>query len=306
MPTAPLRICHVIHSLGPGGAEHLLVDLARVAPQFGLRLAVLSLMPTDGLHYPARLRQMGVEVASLRLPGRWDPRALGRSVPAIAAFSRDIVHTHLKHADLVGAWAAHRLRVPLVSTLHLIEDAPTPVGRFKLRLAAAGRDRVARRTITVSDALRRWYLGTLPVDPSRVVTVRNGVAAPERRPPAVLAELRAALGVRADGLMATMVGIMRPGKGHAELLAAAGRVPRSAGVSYVLAGDGPLRSRLEAAARGSSVADRVIFAGFRDDVADLLAASDLIVHPSRLDALPTALIEGLAAGLPAVASAIGG
>lgn len=302
-----LRVCHVIHSLGPGGAEHLLVDLAHVAAGAGMELSVVSLMPATGLEYPRRLRALGVEVHSLDLPTRWDPRGLARGLAVLGNLAPSVVHTHLKHADLVGAFAVLRLGVPLVSTLHLIEDAPSPVGRAKRWAAAQARIRTAARTIVVSDALRRWYLAAFPVDPSRVVTVRNGVLAPPPVGEEAQRALRASLGVPPGCVMATMVGIMRPGKGHADLIAAAARVPEGLDVRFVLAGDGPLRRRLEAAARTDPrAAKRVVFAGFRTDVAELLAASDLIVHPSRFDALPTALIHGLAAGLPVVASDVGG
>lgn len=301
-----LGVCHVIHSLGPGGAESLLVDLATAAGAAGLELSVVSLMPSATLAYHRRLAQLGVPVRSLELPTRWDPRGLPRGLAAIERLAPDIVHTHLKHADLVGAFAVRRLGVPMVSTLHLIEDAVSPLGWGKRRLATQARLTTAARTIAVSDALRRWYLDTFAAQAHRVVTLHNGVrAAPV--PASARERLRRELGVPETSLMAAMVGIMRPGKGHADLIAAAAGLPTSLDIRIVLAGDGPLRSTLEATARSAGLSPgRLVFAGFREDVPVLLAASDLVVQPSRFDALPTALIHGLAAGLPAVASAAGG
>ncbi len=303
-----IHVCHVIHELGPGGAEHVLVDLAEAAPSAGLRVSVLSLAPLGDHPYPRRLRDLGVAVTALDLTNRWDPRGLARGVAAVRALAPDVVHTHLKHADLVGAVAARRLGVPMVSTLHLIEDSVGPVGRLKRRLAAQARIRTAARTITVSDAQREWYLRSFRVAPESVETVHNGVRAPAPLPAGERRSLRAALGVPDAAVMATMVGVMRPGKGHAELLRSAALVPPDAGVVFVLAGDGPLRDELEAAAAGVRPGPEkvVVFAGFRDDVGDLLHASDLVVHPSLFEALPTALIYGLACGRPAVASDVGG
>ena len=278
-----------------------------MAPDVGIELQVVSLMPTAGHPYERELQAAGAPVRSLDLPTRWDPRALPKGLPLVRDLAPHVVHTHLKHADLVGAFAARRLGLPMVSTLHLIEEAPGGLGRAKRRLAAQARLATARRTITVSESQRRWYLATFSADPARVVTVRNGVPAPAPLAAEDRARLRSALGVGAEDVMATMVGIMRPGKGHDQLLAAAALVPESLRVTFVLAGDGPLRARLEAedAARGGNGA-RVVFAGFREDVADLLAASDLVVHPSLAEALPTALIHALASGRPTVASAVGG
>ncbi len=302
-----LRAVHVIHALERGGAEALLVDLATVAPDAGLELAVVSLMRLHDRRYADALAARGVPVVALGLGTRWDPRALAAGVAAVGAHRPDVVHTHLKHADLVGAAAARRLGIPMVSTLHVIEDAPTLLGRAKRRLAATARTSTAARTIAVSEAQRRWYLQTFPVPPATVVTVPNGVLAPRPLRRGERAALRARLGVDGCTALAVHVGIMRPGKGHAELLDALGRVPASVALRVVLAGDGELAPELQAQAdRLGLRPERVSFLGFRDDVPDLLDAADLVVSSSRFDALPTVLLQALAAGRPSVATEVGG
>ncbi|MBN2113351.1 MAG: glycosyltransferase, partial [Acidimicrobiia bacterium] len=94
--TNRLRVCHLIHELGPGGAEHVLVDLARVAPEAGLEMRVLSLMPLGEYRYPQVLRELGVRVDSLDLPSRWDVRGLRRAVRLLQADPPDLLHSHLK------------------------------------------------------------------------------------------------------------------------------------------------------------------------------------------------------------------
>jgi glycosyltransferase involved in cell wall biosynthesis len=152
--------------------------------------------------------------------------------------------------------------------------------------------------------VRRWYLDTFGADPDTLVTLHNGVGWPALETD-VRANTRRQLGVTNDTVVATMLSVMRPGKGHAQLLAAAKELAPDLDIRIVLAGDGPLRGYLERAAGGAN-AEKVMFAGWRSDVAELLTASDLIVHPSLSEALPTALIQGLAASLPAVASDVGG
>lgn len=307
--TRPIRVAHLIHSLAPGGAEALLIDLARAAPAAGLEIAVLPLVRTDGDRYARTLRDLGVPVPALDLPTRWDPRAFARATTRLRRWRPDVLHTHLKHADLVGAVASRLTGVPQVSTLHVIEDGSTgrtPLHRAKRRLAAAARASTARTTIAVSEAQRRWYLGAFAsADPARVVTVPNGVADPRagRDTVAVRARTRAGLGCADGEVLIAQVAVARPGKGHATLLEAMrrlGDVP----VRLIVAGDGPLRTELEARAAG--LGDRVRFLGHRDDVPDLLAAADVVAHPSEFDALPTALIEALAAGRPVVATRVGG
>lgn len=281
----------------------MLIDLAGSAPEAGIQLSVVSLTSIAGdAHNVNELQAAGVPVSVMGAAARGNPMGLRRGVRAIQRTRPDIVHSHLKHADLVGAAAAQRLGVPLVSTLHLIEDAVTPVGRGKRWLAAQARVRRSAATIAVSAALRDWYVSCFRVDPSRVYVVPNGVARP-RIDPSARARVRASFGIADGETLAIMVGIMRPGKGHADLLEAVAGVAN--GVCFLLVGDGPLRLELEARA-AELPTGRVIFAGFRTDVTDLLTAADIVVHPSHFDALPTALISALAVGRAIVATDVGG
>jgi glycosyltransferase involved in cell wall biosynthesis len=303
-----MRVCHVIHGLAAGGAEQVLVDLGRAAPAVGLDLSVLSLMRFDerSVNLPA-LEQAGVSVASLGLSTRWDPRAFRRADEVVRRLRPDVLHTHLKHADLVGAAVAHRQRIPLVSTLHVIEDRPGPLGRLKRSAARAARDRVAARTVAVSQAQRSWYVDALGGDAARTVVVRNGVPAPPPPDAAARAAVRTELGAPPEACLALTAAVMRPGKGLPDLLDALALVPATSPLFVVLVGDGPERAQLEEqAASRPAVAARVRFAGWRDDVPRLLSCADLAVHPSHADALPTALIQAMAAGVPAVATDVGG
>lgn len=308
MGESRLRVCHIIHRLAPGGAEHVLTALARVAPQAGLELSVLSLMPASRHRYTRVLTELGVEVRSLELRSRWDPRGFHRGCEAIRDLRPELLHTHLKHADLIGAFASRRLGLPMVSTLHILEEVHSPRRRAQRWLAAQVRIRTADRTIAVSEGVRDWYLRTYHPDPATVVRVHNGVMQPWLDlGPEARHQLRNDLGVPPQAIMATTIGLLRPGKGHADLISAASRLPKALDLHIVIVGDGPLCPALEAQARTLGLKDRrVHFTGYRTDVGNILACSDIVVQPSRFDALPTALIEGLAAGLPAVASRIGG
>ena len=295
----------MIHSLRPGGAEDLLVELGRGAAEHGIEMTVISLMTVADDSIPAELRDAGVHVEVLGLSNRWDPRGLPKGKNAIKAAAPDIIHTHSKHADLVGAFASRRLGIPMVSTLHIVESVSNPLARAKRWSASFARRYVADLTIAVSDAQREWYLRELGADPARVVTLHNGVRDHPSVDAATRASCREALGVPSDHLLALTVALMRPGKGHAELLAAARAIGSDAGITFVLAGDGDLRSTFEHAAATPNIA-RVVFAGYRRDVARLLASCDLVIHPSLADALPTALIHALAAERPIIASRVGG
>ncbi|MBV9660146.1 MAG: glycosyltransferase family 4 protein [Acidimicrobiales bacterium] len=302
--SARLHVCHVIHGLAPGGAEELLVELARVGPGRGLDVSFLSLMTPGASRVATEIRAAGAPLESLGLRTRWDPSALWRGPTVVAGLRPDVIHTHLKHADLVGAAAARRLNIPMVSTLHRIENVGSPVEKLKQWLGGQARVRTAARTITVSDAQRAWYLDAFAADPSVVVTVRNGIASPPPPHPAIRRAVREELGVADGELLAVMLAVMRPAKGHEQLLEAVQLVPNEAAVCLVMAGEGPLEPAVRDAASRSGC--HVVLPGWVSDVDRLLSGADLIVHPSLADALPTALIHGLAAGIPAVATDVGG
>ena len=302
-----MRVSHVIHSLGAGGAERVLLDLAHVASYGDFEMSVVSLTGEVDAVNAAALARIGVPVRSLGLDSRWDPRAFPRLHRTLHDLAPEVVHTHLKHADIVGAYAARRRRIPHVSTLHVIEDTVTPGLAVKRWLAGQVRARLADCTIAVSQAQRSWYLEQFGADPESVAVVYNGVLPPPEVDQSRRAELRAGLDLRPDDVLAAMVALMRPGKGHDDLLAAVRLLPDSTPLRVVLVGDGEEGPRLRRAVAADPVlSERVRFAGYREDVPELLGAVDLVVHPSHADALPTALIHAISCGVPIVATGVGG
>ena len=301
-----VRVAQLIHSLGPGGAENVLVELAGAAEAGGLELVVIGLSPVPDPVHARNLRALGVPVVELGL-GRWDPRAVPRTAAVLRGYGVQVVHSHLKHADLVGALAGFRLGLPVVSTLHVIEDAPDGrLARYKRTAGLLGRRRFAAATIAVSHSQRDWYR-TLAGTDDGLVVLPNGVADPGRPDPADRARIRAELGVAPGGLLIGSASLMRPEKGHHLLLDAVALLGDEPAVTVALAGDGPLRGALEArVAADPLLRDRVRFLGYRDDVPVVLGASDLVLHTSLADALPTTLIHALAVGVPAVATRVGG
>lgn len=298
-----LTVAHVIHSLGAGGAEALLVDLAAAAPQHGIRVVVVGLSDAQDARTVPLLRAAGATVYELH-GGRYDIGAIARVAAVLRREGVDIVHTHLKHADVVGGLAARLTGRPVVSTLHVIESEPAGSrARAQVRLAAAVRSRLFGRVIVLSEAQRRWYERVAPGSP--IVLLPNGIRplVPDR----TRAEVRRELDVADGEVLSLTLSLMRPEKGHATLLDAVRRIPAEVPLVAALAGDGELLDHVRATVADDPVLRRrVRVLGFRRDVADLLSAADLVVHPSFEDALPTALICGLSMGIPIVATQVGG
>jgi glycosyltransferase involved in cell wall biosynthesis len=300
----------LIDSLTWGGAEMLLADLADGAPAAAIDLSVAYLAEIDGSPAAAPLRALGVEPELVRVGRLLEPSALARVRRHLIRVGPDLVHTHLGLADVVGTLAARSLLLPAVSTIHLVASQPTGTasdegarGRARRRFAALVRRHAGARVIAVSDAARSAYLQTGWDEPRRVVTVHNGIARPPE--PEAGVKLRVELGIEPDAPVLSTVTVLRPGKGH-ELVFEAVRalLPRFPRLRVIVLGDGPARADIARLAR--PLGDAVILPGHRRDVMAVLAATDVLVHPTRMDAFPTALLEAAAAGVPVVASAVGG
>ena len=293
----------LIDSLGRGGAETLLADYAVGARAAGISVSVGHLHPLT--ETAGRLRELGIEPTCVPISGLLRV-ADHRSVRAhLAAVAPDLLHTHLGSSDVLGGAGARALRIPSVSTVHVMDWIwlRGVRDRLKLRLIAAARHHFATRVIMVSDAARESYLARGWDRPDRVVTVHNGVV--DRSSPGTGREIRRQLGIASDELVVAMVGVLRGGKGHG---VAAGAVrllrERFPKLRLLILGDGPDRDTIECSTR--DLGDRIVFGGFRDDVQSVLDAVDVLVQPSSFDAFPTAVLEAMAARVPAVATAVGG
>ena len=281
----------------------LLGDFAAGGAQVDIELEVAYLGSCGGDASAARLRGHGLEPKLVPIRGllhRSAHRAVCRHVARVAPH---IVHTHLQYADVLGGLAARRLGVPSVSTIHVTETESGLREWVKSQLAASVRRRCATRVIAVSDAARRAYAATTSEHTGRVVTVRNGVVAEPRYGAGAAARER--LGLAPEHLVVTMVSVLRPGKGHDVAIQAVdslrSRFPK---LRLLIVGDGAARAEVERLA--APLGPAAIMAGHRDDVMELLDAADVLLHPPRFDALPTVLLEAMAARVPAVCTAVGG
>jgi glycosyltransferase involved in cell wall biosynthesis len=142
--------------------------------------------------------------------------------------------------------------------------------------------------------------------PRQIIAIPNGIADVGRSRKIGLTELRRELGAQDGDLVVLCPARLAADKGIEYLIEAATKIP-SLGrrIQIVIAGDGPARDRLEQLAVTLNVTDRVRFLGFREDVGDLLAASDLVVLPSLREGLSISLLEAMAAGKPIIATSIG-
>ena len=298
-----LHVLVVIDGLGWGGAEMLLADYVRAVELEDVKVSVAYLREKHGSPAAVRLRDLGVEPIGLDVGALLSPRSLRTVYRHVALLRPDVVHTQLGYSDLLGGLAAGARGVPVVSTIHLTQWKTSPRERLKLQLFDLARRLTCSRVVAVSEAARLAYVRHGWGLRSRLVTVHNRIT--DRPEPGAGRAVRESLGIAPDELVVGMISVLRRGKGHEVTAAAFAQVrERLPGTRLVVVGDGPARAEVESLLR--PLGEGAVMTGHRDDVMALLDSFDLFVLPSEHEAFPTALLEAMAAGVPVVASAVGG
>lgn len=250
---------------------------------------------------------------SLMPPGIRDVAGYVRSAVRIARYFRqypvDLLHTN-ECGCMESVLAGRLARVPKVlATFHTDSAYDVLDGRLTLsyRIVERWSNRLLDGAIAVSEATRSDRVRHTGISQSRVVTIHNGID-PTRlgaRPEPALA--RRHLGLPDDRILVGGVGQLRMYKGFDVLIKAFARVaglyPQA---DLVITGTGPLHADLTNLADGLGVNGRVHFIGFQPDVLRVLAALDVFALPSRCEALPYVILEAMAAGLPVIATTVGG
>ncbi len=306
--TRKVRILQVIDQVGNAGAEMLLPTFATGLDRTRFEVHVCGLRARPGSVSLPMLRALGVPVVELNQRAAYDLPALWSLVRYIRRHRIDLIHTHLQGADIMGRLAGFLTRTPVVSTIHngLVDLNEEPLRRQRLERWTA--HLWCRRLVVVSELLREEVTGWFGLPPDQVITIANGVdtARFQRGPEFDRAAVKRAL-VGRDGPLISNVARLVPQKAQQYLIAATQIVAATRpDVRVALVGEGEQRAALEEQARTAGVAEQIIFAGFRANVADILAASDVFVLSSLWEGMPVALLEAMAAGCTAVVTDVGG
>lgn len=300
----PIRVLWLTKGLGPGGAERLLVSFARLADRERFDLSAAYLLPWKN-HLVTRLATLGVPAICLDGRREVDARWVQRLRKLVRSTHIDVVHVH---SPMVAALARPALRTlprrdrpALIGTEHNVWSSHHPLTRWANRLTMA----LETATVAVSDEVRASMPSRLGrraevlihgVDVDDIVSRRG-----ER------ASARAELGVPGDRLLVATVANLRTNKDYPTMLAAARRLTDAGEpVQFVSVGQGPLAPELEEQRNGLDLGERFRFLGYREDPIRVLVAADVFCLSSRFEGLPIALLEAMAAGLPVVATRVGG
>jgi glycosyltransferase involved in cell wall biosynthesis len=305
-----MKVLAVIDGLALGGAENLLSTLGRVGPRHDLHISVLSLGHDTGstATWLDVLHQAGLSVEFLGLTRLREPGGIPRLARAIRRADPDVVHAHLEDSATLAPLATRLTGHACVSTYHHVAVPRQGRKRWRERLSIGAANR-GERVLFVSAASRDSFAAIYGGPRPHWQVVHNGVELDRFTVPVAGSgpALPAGLGIPEDVPVVTVLGRLGTGKGQAVAVAAWPRVlERVPDAHLLLVGDGPLESDLRRQVDDLGLHHRVVFAGRRRDAERIMSASTLTCLPTIREALPTALIEAAACGVPAVASATSG
>jgi len=300
-----IEIALCITDLETGGAERCLTELATRLDRRRFRPVVYCLAPRPASRenscVPA-LESADVEIHCLDARGSWQFLPIVRRLTRLLTAQKpQIAQTFLFHANVVGRIAARRAGVQRVVSGIRVAQRRHRWYLWVDRLTG----RQVDRHVCVSRSVARFAEQRAHLPAEKLVVIPNGVDM-ERYPAKTRADLRP-FGIGPGRCVVTFAGRLDRQKGPLWLIESApawlGKLPEC---DLLLVGEGPLRGKLERECRRRGILGRVHFAGWRAEMPEILAASDLLVLPSAWEGMPNVVLEAMAAGLPVVASDVEG
>lgn len=292
---APLHVLEVVGNAIVGGVETWVERLIERLPR--QRFRVTALLPADGA-YAARLRSHGAEVQVV--PMSDDPHwpSIQMAAALVESQGIELLHAHLPRAHVLAGLAGRLTGRPVLATIH---------GRQLNMLDLEVHRLVGSHLSVVCQPSYLHALG-LGVSPAQLSCEINGVDTEAFQPrPRGPSPMREALGVAQDAPLVGFVGRLSPEKGPEVFVRAAlllqSRCPQA---HAVMVGEGPMAAEMAALAGQLGLQRSLHFLGLRQDMPAVCNELDVLVSSSHSEAMPLALMEAMASGLPVVATRVGG
>jgi glycosyltransferase involved in cell wall biosynthesis len=299
-----IRVLHIVPTLSGGGGEQVAIHLLRNMDRSWFEPMAISFFDRRGAEAERLLENEGITVTYLGKRLGFDPRMAWRIRETIKQRKPDVVHTHLtclRYA--LPALVASRGSLTAVHTVHNLAQREV-IRRDQLLYRFAFR-RLGVTPVAIADAVHKSiqevYRVTAPL-------IRNGIPVSQYQGTHEMRlKWREQHQIAPDEIVFVNVARLSPQKNQRLLLHALARVAsRHRRLCCLLVGSGPLESELRQQAEALSLQNKVRFLGQREDVREILAASDVGVLSSDWEGNPLSVMEIMASGKPMIATAVGG
>jgi L-malate glycosyltransferase len=303
------KVLFVVESLALGGSEKQSVEVACRLTAAGWNVTVACIRGAGG-PLLERIRGAGIPLVEFSVGSLLTPMAPVKLLRATLFMRRQryqVVQANDLYSNLFAVPAAWLAGIPVIVSSR--RDLShwwwyTPLKRRILR-AIQG---LSSWVVVNSEAIREDLTKNDGFKPQRIRVVYNGIDTSQYIPPNQANRDSYLPGLPSSSRLVIAVANMHIlVKGHLNLIAAAKRVCRELpDVKFVLVGDGQQRTLLEKEVRAAALEDHFLFLGYRKDIPELLSCCDVGVLASRAEGLPNAVLEYMAAGLPVIATRVGG
>jgi glycosyltransferase involved in cell wall biosynthesis len=296
-----MNICEMIDNFYNMGAQKVVLDFAREATAHGDRLIAIAL-EEDPTHFIRdELEKLGVKTYILPAQRLYDPSRLLKIVQILKSQQIELIQSHLTWSNLLGPLVGRLSQIPVAATLHSTRIKQD----YHPQAQLATLDWAANGVIAVSQAIADMYQPNL--HHKKIEVISNAVGAIPRLPVEEREQIRRQCLGDPDKTMLISVGRLEEPKGYPDLIAAFAQIAQSFPQAILLiAGSGSLQAALQVQIDAGGLSKQVILLGERHDIPKILASSDLYVSSSHWEGLSIAVLEAMSAGLPVVATRIGG
>lgn len=301
-----IRVLHVIGAGEFGGAERHILNLVKAMNSQKISIIVCCLFAEP---FVKVAKEQGINVLALPMRHKLDLGIIKKLSEIIKKEDIDIVHTHGVRANLVGRLAAKLAkRKIIVTTEHslLAKDYPKFFSRVANTLIEKISRRFATHFIAVSSGLKEALLKQ-GISSNKITVVYNGLNPDDFISHKPANFWRKKLNLTDEVPVVAMVGRLHPVKGHKFFLESASYLlKKKPQVRFLVVGDGPERKMLEEYVDSLGITDKVLFMGFVSEVAEVLPSIDVLVVPSLWEGFGLTALEAMVAGVPVLASSVGG
>lgn len=288
------NILYLVVGLEIGGTEIQLLELLKKLDRKKYNPMVCCMKKRGVL--ADDIERTGIRVESLGIRNRFNFLALPRLIRILRKERIDILHTFLFWANILGRLAGRMTRVPIViSSEECIKLKKKKISILIDRLTSKWADKM----IVVSKAIKNTLVAREKISPKKIEVIYNGID---------LNNFRVKNKREKDSIPKVgIVGRLHPDKGHCYFLkAAAQTIKKKPKIEFLIVGHGPLRKKLEDLSNELALSDKVVFAGGRRDISQIMSSLDILVLSSLEEGLGNVLLEALACGRPVVATSVGG
>jgi len=291
------RILHTEWSSGWGGQEQRILLESLMLQRLGHQVLIAG-QPESGIL--AKARAAGIPVAEVRIRRAFDPLALIELTRLMRAEKIDVVNTHSGKDSWVAGFAAKLAGADLlIRTRHL----SVPISNHPLNFVYRMPDGI----VTTGEALRETMVRDNRIPAQKIISIATGVPLERFEPTLSGTTIRKEFGIPQEAPLITMVAVLRSMKRHDLLVETAALLKQDfPQLRWLIVGEGPKRGAIERQIEELGLQKQIRLTGYRQDIPQILAASDIAVLTSdKFEGVPQSLSQAMAMGKPVIAAPIG-